>query len=695
MKIINTQSGKAYQLSPGTQIEIERSNLFFNEWGEQSLPVDLPDTDTNRALCGYPDMLGNKQRPRADIECSIQDGDYYQPARQAILGARRKESITTSFYINEGSFLAKVDDTLLSEVFGDETVPGVETVQQGIDFCRRLANGTSEAADRFAIFPVVADKEGGTDESGRMKSAYYLNRYGRMVDGWWEDIFFKPTEELDFYNATDRIEYDGDKSIHVPAGFYMSPFIKANYLLERIFRYFGYELQENFFTRTIPFKDMVFVNNCLDALVNGKIRMADLLPDCTCAVILNVFRKKFCCEFITDEAKRTVTILLFNEIADEEDNVPDLTPYLSGHPKMEVPEEYKQISICSEDSVEINYMPVENPDTLEEMRRKYQAVYYLPAINMYERLFARIYWDSVEETYRGHISGEYVTNGTYAYKEGTELPYHEVQVPDKQIDFVRSDSNTDPATGNRWIGSSFLYIGEGKFKNSSLKNEETGETDEKDGSENKECKPMLAFSYFRYGYSEGTVYSSGRNVNLYEERLWDYSLGYVGPEGIFEKFYRKMDNLYRNSLLEVNADLLLPNYIKQQLSPHRPVTLKGQRLLPNVLRYTIGGKEEDPTESSFLTMRHYDPASYAKPSEKLHYNEFEYQWKTRVTIRNVSNEEYLAIPLKNVNEARIYLDKYPQEKYADGKVYYSIDVARKIGPSLFGYRLEVVCEKRS
>ena len=125
MKIINTQSGKAYQLTPGTQIEIERSNLFFNEWGEQSLPVDLPDTDTNRALCGYPDMLGNKQRPRADIECSIQDGDYYQPARQAILGARRKESITTSFYINEGSFLAKVDDALLSEVFGDETVPGV------------------------------------------------------------------------------------------------------------------------------------------------------------------------------------------------------------------------------------------------------------------------------------------------------------------------------------------------------------------------------------------------------------------------------------------------------------------------------------------------------------------------------------------------------------------------------------------
>lgn len=45
MKIVNTKAGQAYHLTPGTQLEIERPNLFFNEWGEQSLPTDLPDTD--------------------------------------------------------------------------------------------------------------------------------------------------------------------------------------------------------------------------------------------------------------------------------------------------------------------------------------------------------------------------------------------------------------------------------------------------------------------------------------------------------------------------------------------------------------------------------------------------------------------------------------------------------------------------
>ena len=147
MKITNTKTGKAYQLKPGTQIEIERPNLFFNEWGEQTTPIELPDTDVNRELCGYPDMLGNVQRPRADIECTVQDGHFSQPARQAILGAKRKESITTTLYLNEGSFLAQVDETLVSDVFGEETIPGVTTVEQAIEFCRQLAKKTSSYLD--------------------------------------------------------------------------------------------------------------------------------------------------------------------------------------------------------------------------------------------------------------------------------------------------------------------------------------------------------------------------------------------------------------------------------------------------------------------------------------------------------------------------------------------------------------------
>ncbi len=63
MKIVHS-SGKAYQLAPDTQIEIERPNLFFNDYGEQSLPVHFPHTDLNRELTGYPDMVANRESRR-------------------------------------------------------------------------------------------------------------------------------------------------------------------------------------------------------------------------------------------------------------------------------------------------------------------------------------------------------------------------------------------------------------------------------------------------------------------------------------------------------------------------------------------------------------------------------------------------------------------------------------------------------
>lgn len=91
MKIINTASGLAYQLTSGTQLKVERPNLFFNEYGEQTFPLDLPDTDLNRKLTGYSDMLANRKKPFANIQATIQDGEYFMPCRQAILGAQRKK----------------------------------------------------------------------------------------------------------------------------------------------------------------------------------------------------------------------------------------------------------------------------------------------------------------------------------------------------------------------------------------------------------------------------------------------------------------------------------------------------------------------------------------------------------------------------------------------------------------------------
>ena len=309
MKIINIPSGQAYQLTPDTQIEIERPNLFFNEWGEQSLPTDIPDTDLNRKLTGYPDLLANRKKPSADINCVIQDGDYFMPCRQAILGAKRKEKIQTSFYMNEGSFLARISKVAVPSIFGNETVPGVSSVEEGLKWCWSLRNGNNE---NYAIFPIIVDLDG---EKRGVNIVVIMDGSGKPAVLRHETN--SPSFTPGFFHSFSRKETVDGQIINLSPGYYITPFMRANYLLKRLFQYFGYTLLDNFFTETEPFKSMVFINNTIDSLVNGTIRLAHLVPNCYCSTLLEVFRKKFCCEFIPDEVARTVRIEFFKDIIKE------------------------------------------------------------------------------------------------------------------------------------------------------------------------------------------------------------------------------------------------------------------------------------------------------------------------------------------------------------------------------------------
>lgn len=663
MKITNTKAGKDYQLAPGTQIEIERPNLFFNEWGEQTTPIELPDTDINRELCGYPDMLGNVLRPQADIECTVQDGDFFQPARQAILGAKRKESITTTLYLNEGSFLAKVDETLVSDVFGDETVPGVSTVEEAIEFCRKLAKGTSTYQDQFGIFPVLLASDE-TDEDGN--TVYkWLNRYGYDSGNGWNDSNYNDTSKFDFYNAVERTEKSGDDTIELAAGYYISPFLKANYLLKRILQYFGYELQENFFMNTAPFPDMVIMNNCCDTLVNGVIRYSDLVPECTCGQVLDVFRKKFCCEFITDEAARTVKIVLLNEIIDADVSA-DLTPYLTSQLQIESPDAYKRIAIKSEETVESD-LESDSPGTLEDLVSIYKYVTFKNSIGSFQRIGYNIICQPGRVRVKVKTIREQISDNAMGYDTGESLVAEEITVPDC-IPILRNPFGTAPNDRTRGRTFYVLYIGGGKFVNSSLSVEgiET-ESDVEIQSDNEATKTMLAFACHLNGAPIGTTASDVYDSYAQSLHLGDYSLHYIGAEGIYEKFWRRMDELYRNSLLSVTAELKLPAHLKNSLPSYQPVVIDGQRLVPDVLHYTLGGNEQ-PIESTFRTTRPYEPVSTARATiEYDTYNGSDYIWSLHTSYTEITKEEYDAAPKKGA--IKIFPEA-PSERYADGQKHY-------------------------
>lgn len=505
MRVTNLEKGEDYNLKPDTQIQIERTNPFFNDYGEQSTPLELPASDHNRRLLNFPDMLAQRRKAQL-IDVTIQDGEYFAQCRQMVLSAQYKGDIATSFYINDGSFYSKIKNIKLKEVFKGEFIPGVNTVEQGIEFCRKLRDNTN---DKFTIFPILV-----TDDSGDANAYNYkiINAFGWeaplqyqtlrvltngsiITEGKGDPVSaFIPDvggELCDFYNAVERTEYVDNIPIRLKPGYYISPFIRANYLLQRIFKYFGYTLQDNFFSITEPFDKMAVLNNVIDVLVNGKIKVADLVPDVTCTDFLEVFRKKFCCEFSADEGSREVKVVFLREILQ---NVPseDLTDCITEEPTViyKSEKDYQRIILRA-----ANKIDAESTDSYDDLKSMYYAN-------------PGALFNPVEGTfYKVGFSGAYevitkIGEAAQDYNTGEHLASKEIKVPELIPEFRMLTVKTKGEKRTTELGK-FLYVGNYIAVNSKMvvTGSDKKETSEKPVKQNT----MLAFTYYDLDQTRATI----------------------------------------------------------------------------------------------------------------------------------------------------------------------------------------------
>ena len=635
MKIMNIASGKAYQLDPDTRLTVERTNPFFNDYGEQTLPVSLPDSPYNRMLLDHPDRISRKDKIRL-VDASIQDGEYFSVCRQAVLGVSPDESIDTSFYMNDGSFYSRLSDTYITDVFKDETVQGIHTVDQAIDWLSQL--WLSGGDDKFACFEAVVKDD---------ERFWTLNRLDHSGEAG---------AKL-FYNAVDRVEVtDSSKdenkrpggrvthpegNLYIPKGFYMTPFIKANYLLKRLFEHFGYTLKPNFFTETEQFTHMVLLNNVADTIVTGSIKVSQLVPKVTCKKILDLFRKKFCCEFVTNEVAKTATVVLMNELVDSYDKV-DLSKYLVGKLKISYPDSYKQLLLKPGSTV--GSENESSLDSLSLIHSQFPTAQYSKELGTFIRegyKFGRV-TQKVKET---------VVDCSQPYFEGGERQTMDIEVPEA-IPVPK--------------GNDTLFIGDGQYMNSSLRFGNFTDNQVIDKEESKSSDDsmdlMLAFVFRYKSYTAGTVTnyaSSGRGRRVSEprtyERKGDYSLVYNGDDGIFERFYRKYDTLLRNSLHTVDANLLLSQHQKQTIRSIDKINIGGSDFLINSLKFSLGTKSE-ATESKLLTLQLYEPVEVAKKLDEIipPLVSTGYKWEPRDSREQITKEEYDKSIYKDVGSPMIF-----------------------------------------
>lgn len=668
MRIINLKHGEDYNLRPDTQIQVERTNPFFNDFGEQTTPLELPTSERNRRLLGFPDTFGRREKMKAE-DVAIQDGEYFAQCRQILLSAQYKGSISTSFYINDGSFYSRIQKVKLKDIFKDEFIPGVNTVEQGIAFCRSLRDNKNE---QYTIFPVLLTDDSGVNLGFNYK---FLNAYGKDTglkskSKWmWKDgkmsyvnyttvSAFLPDindSDCDFYNAIQRTEYVNEVPITLAPGYYISPFIRVNYLLQRIFAYFGYTLQSNFFTQTEPFTKMVVINNVIDVLVNGKIRLSDLVPDGTCADFLTVIRKKFCCEFTSDEGQHTANIIFLRDTLNElPEN--DLTSCVTQEPIVvyKTEKDYKRITLDAEDKLDTDIS--DSYDDIDAMVKACPGAYFNPIDGAF---------------YKQGWSGDYevitkIGEASQAYNTGGELETKELKIPELIPEFRKltykatvDDENVECDLGNH------LYIGSYIARNSKMV--VAGEDKETASESASKQKTILAFSYLSEERPEGTI-SAYDIHNAEHPKIFDYALYYNGPFGIFEKFYRDYDLLLRNSLHEMKVKLLLSQSQKQNLPAYAKVMIRGVALFFNKLKFTLGGKNE-PVESELYTIALMQPVINAPMvNQQLKGMDTPYKWVGHEKQTEVSSSDYENAGLdKNRTFTTIY-PPIPSAEYL-GKPY--------------------------
>lgn len=628
MKITNLDKGKTYQLGEGAKLEVERTNPFFNDYGETTTPLDIPASDYNRMILGYPDTFGLREKMVA-ANVSIEDGEYFAQCRQIVLSAQHKGNISSSFYINDGSFYSKIQNVKLKSIFKDEMIPGCSTIDECISFCRSLIGGKNENYD---IFPVLL-----TDDSGKDTGYDYkiLNGWGnqqKLPDAkYWR---FKNTGGYEYVAAPDaydfvtcagksnrfqgefnRTEYVNEIPVSLTRGYYISPFIRANYVLKRVFKYFGYDLQENFFTRTEPFTKMVLVNNVIDVMVNGHIRIEDLLPDVSVSDFLSVFRKKFLCEFVSDEGTHQASIIFLKD-AVESAPVADLTRQMTEEPTLsyKTASDYKRVVLRAKHQADSD--AEDSYDDLKDMLAKNTGAYF-------DKVDGCFYKDGYSGNY--HVKSK-IGEGSQSYDTGEEdTDTQDIEIPEMipETRTLKYRQSADDDTISREMGR-FLYIGSYATLNSSMK---VATEDNSESSEEAVTTPvMLAFPYVSTdGMPCGTVTaydihyeydnrfgppSHASEESLYR-KIFDYALVYNGDDGIFEKFYRQYDLLLRNSLQELKVKLLLTQSQKQNLPSYAKIVIRGVSFFFNKLKFTLGGKSE-PTESELRTIALTTPINEAE-----------------------------------------------------------------------------------
>lgn len=308
--------GEYLDMPSGIRSEIEELSPIFNDRGTQTMPITVPATPRNlRALC-YPTRLDCTYTPaqgadKVEVECNGM-------ARWGVINVISASS--AGIEINIGFDNSVAYNTWKNNRLADLSTAkatcltgGVAAVISSLQNIFRYGN---PAKDPVAVFPVLLGAEGtGADICREVLNAH------------------SSTHVLSNETMVKRIIDNTLTEVTVPAGYGISPFLRAWKVIELIFSNLGLTVENNMFQSDSELARLVVLNNTADTCCTGKVVYADLMPDCTVEEFLNSLWVRFGLTYMIDYDNSRVRLDLIRNIVDRH-AWPDLTPYTTGLPSI-------------------------------------------------------------------------------------------------------------------------------------------------------------------------------------------------------------------------------------------------------------------------------------------------------------------------------------------------------------------------
>ncbi|MDR1542875.1 MAG: hypothetical protein LBS50_00400 [Prevotellaceae bacterium] len=344
-----TSPQKNIDLSKDFSIEYSIQNNILKNEVSASLPIKLPLTANNREIFGYINRIDRLEYNEINIQVLLVNNSYIKKANLVILSFENNTFVGTLFF----SFSNLL--SIINEDFIDEFEWDTHKIEYNWgDFYSNeyKRDHLNNHPEKYATPPIVTsttftenpNRYGDDDYMPITTGLLIINAYNNFYRDprVSNDISFLklPVKDIANSNPSDlpflekaayytnrEITLNNENFSAIPF-YFMSPFLKLRYVLEKLFNFYNYEFNYDDFTDyNSDFEYIILLHNVIDVFRDDILDDKNLLPKISVKEFLNEIQKHFAGVFFIDEFAKKVKFTFYNDFFENDIDI-DLTQFL-------------------------------------------------------------------------------------------------------------------------------------------------------------------------------------------------------------------------------------------------------------------------------------------------------------------------------------------------------------------------------